>query len=252
MSVTRRLPGTLLCALAVLCALPAVASARPFARAKVADCDVSLVPGASHANFEARMRAVPGTQRMLMRFTLEERFGSERYEPVKVRDLLEWRESEPGVQAFTYTQRIRALQPGGLYRVRVEFRWYGSKGRLIEQVRRRSPACGKPGPLPNLRIGDIRARLGSAAGTIEYEVDVLNTGTATAEDIPVAFAVDGATLDERAISALKPGETETVSFSGPSCSQRVRAEVDPDEEIHESNEDDNVRGVACASFAGGR
>ena len=194
------------------------------------------------------MRALPGANRMQMRFTLEERFGSERYEPLKVRELTEWRESELGVEAFTYTQRIRALQPGGLYRVRVDFRWL-MKGRVVEQARRRSPACGKPGPLPNLRIGDVRARFGSAPGTIEYDVDVLNTGSATAEDIPVAFAVDGATLDERSISELKPGETETVSFSGPPCGQRVRAEVDPDEEIHESNDDDNVRGVACASFA---
>jgi hypothetical protein len=245
-SVSPRLTGTLLCALALCLALPSVAfAARSPARVKVVDCDVANTPAQSVASFEGRMREVPGTARMSMRFTLLERFGTPRFEPVRVPELAIWRTSKAGVEVFSYTQRVRALERGGDYRMRVEFRWQDSRGRTIRSARRSSGLCGRPGPLPQLQIADVRARPGAAAGTMEYAVDVSNLGDLEAEEVPVLLVVDGAALDVREIDSLAPGETATVRFSGPRCTHRLRTEVDPEDDIHESREDDNRRDVRC-------
>jgi hypothetical protein len=246
-SVSPRLTGTLLCALALCLALPAAApAAKSPARVKLVDCEVSASPSQSVASFEGRMRAVAGTARMSMRFTLLERFGTPGFEPVKVPDLATWRTSKAGVEVFSYTQRVRALERGGDYRMRVEFRWQDARGRTIRSMRRSSALCGRPGPLPQLQISDVRARPGATSGTAEYAVDVSNLGDLEAEDVPVLLVVDGAALDVREIDSLRAGETATVRFSGPPCVHRLRAEVDPEDEINESNEDDNRRIVRCS------
>jgi hypothetical protein len=245
--VSPRLTGTLLCALALCLALPAAApAAKAPARVKLLDCDVSSVPAHSVASFEGRMRDVAGTARMSMRFTLLERFGTLRFEPVRVPDLATWRTSKPGVEVFSYTQRVRALERGGDYRMRVEFRWQDARGRTIRSTRRSSPLCGRPGPLPQLQIADVRVRPGTTAGTAEYSVDVSNRGDLEAEDVPVLLVVDGAALDVREVDLLEAGETATLRFSGPPCVHRLRAEVDPEDEVHESNEDDNRRVARCS------
>jgi hypothetical protein len=238
------------CALALCLALPAAASARVSpARVKLVDCEVSETPSQSVASFEGRMRALPGTARMSMRFTLLERFGTPGFEPVRVPELTTWRHSKPGVGVFSYTQRLRALERGGQYRMRVDFRWQdGRRGRTLVTMRRRSGVCGRSGPLPQLLIAGLRTRAGAASGTAEYSVDVSNAGDLAAEEVPVLLVVDGAALDVREIQSLEPGETATVRFSGPPCVQRLRAEVDPEGGIHESDESDNRRVVRCSEL----
>jgi hypothetical protein len=241
--------GTLVCALALCLALPAGASAKASpARVKLVGCDISETPAQSLGAFEGRMRALPGTARMSMRFTLLERFGTPGFEPVRVPELATWRHSRPGVEVFSYTQRLRALERGGEYRMRVDFRWQDARGRTLESTRRRSGVCGRSGPLPQLLIAAVRTRPGAAAGTAEYMVDVSNLGDLDAAKVPVLLVVDGAALDIQEIQSLEPGETATVRFSGPPCAHRVRAEVDPDGQIHESNETDNRRVVRCSEL----
>jgi hypothetical protein len=239
----------LLCALALPFALPAAAPAKASpARVKLVDCDITDSPSQSVAAFEGRMRALPGSARMSMRFTLLERFGTPEFVPVKVPELATWRHSKPGVEVFSYTQRLKALERGGHYRMRVDFRWQDARGRTLESMRRRSGVCGRSGPLPQLQIGGVRARPGAAAGTAEYSVDVSNLGDLDAGEVPVLLVVDGAALDVREIQSLEPGETATVRFSGPPCVHRLRAEVDPENKIHESNEVDNRRVLRCSEL----
>jgi hypothetical protein len=245
--VNPRTTGTLLCALALSLGLPASAPAAkpPPVGVKLVDCKVSAEPSQSLAGFEGRMRALPGADRMSMRFTLLERFGAPRFEAVKVPELDVWRTSKAGVRRFSYTQRVRALERGGEYRMRVQFRWHDERGRTIHSERRRSGPCGRPGPLAQLQVTAVRARLGATAGTAEYAVDVTNSGDLDAENVPVLLVVDGAALDVREIQSLEAGETATVRFSGPPCTHQLRAEVDPEDRIHESDEGDNRRVSPC-------
>jgi CARDB len=249
MAMSLRSRGTLFCALALVCALPTAAAAAATPSAKVADCQVADSADDSFAVFEGRMRAAAGTANMAMRFTLEERFAGPDFETVKVPDLAVWRKAQAGVRTFTYKQRVRGLERGGEYRVRIDFRWTGAKGKVLRNARRHSGVCGNTGPLPNLRILAIGARPGGASGTWDYNVDVTNSGNLTAEKVPVDLRVDSATLDQREIRALAPGETATVRFSGPACIDRVRAKVDPQQAIHESNEDDNGLSLRCSALS---
>ena len=248
-----RLTGALLCALALCVALPAAApAASPFARVKVAQCDITDDPDQSSGVFEGRMNSIKGSQSMWMRFTLQERFETPVFEIVKVPSLSVWRKSRSGVDRFTYRQKIEKLQMGGEYRARVDFRWYGSKGQLLRTARRHSPACGHQGPLPNLRVGNVRARFGKAPGTYDYTVDVLNLGDLAAENVPVSLTVDGATLDEHEVNSLAPGETATVRFSGPPCERGIEARADATDAVRETSELDNVVMLPCSQLASGR
>ena len=240
-----------LTALAAVAAAPAAGDVAPLvappATVKLVDCSRE----ARSATFHGRMKPVEGSERMWMRFTLQERFGTPNFHAIKVPELMTWRKSEPGVKLFSYTQRVRSLQPGGSYRMRVDFRWYDADGDLIEETRRHSSACGKPGPLPNLQIADVRARPGSAEGTVDYAVDVFNAGEILAEDVEVTLIVDGVLLDLREASELQPGEVATLRFSGPPCANRVKASADPDDGINESDETDNRRAYLCSSLFSG-
>jgi hypothetical protein len=247
--VTLRSTGILLCAFALLLA-PGAASAAANAKVRVEACKIGDLLGESSVAFEGRMRERPGTERMWMRFTLQQRFGTPNFHSVEVPELEVWRKSKPGVGVFSYTQRVRALQPGGSYRARVEFRWYDEDGDLIASTRRHSGICGKPGPLPNLRIAGVRARPGSAEGTADYSVDVENAGDEIAENVDVTLTVDSVLVDLREASTIEPGETATLRFSGPPCSRRVKAEVDPEDGINESDETDNRRAFVCSSLFG--
>src|ERR687896_470877 len=123
-----------------------LAAALPAAPAsvKVADCSVEE----SSAAFYARMRTVPDADRMWLRFTIEEKHGGA-WEPLHARGLSSWHKSKPGVAAFGFRQTIRGLQPGGVYRAKVSFRWYSATGELLERARRTSRACRQFDEVPN-------------------------------------------------------------------------------------------------------
>jgi hypothetical protein len=216
----------------------------PAAYVRVAECSVAD----RSAVFHARMRRLPGTEAMSMRFTLLERSGSASYAPVRSPALAEWRRSRPGVREFGYRQRVEGLARGSVYRARVRFRWLDQEGVPIEAAVRRSPACKQFGALPNLRTSGLSTRAGPTADVVVYRITVANLGRAPAKDVPVRLLVDGAVVNTETIALIAPGESATVEFRGPRCSSRVRATVDPTHSVTESKESDNVRAVVCAQL----
>jgi subtilase family serine protease len=80
---------------------------------------------------------------------------------------------------------------------------------------------------------------------VSYAVEVTNFGGSTARNARVVLRVDGAVVDSSDITALSPGATTTVRFSGPACSRSVRATVDPSDAIRETDESDNALTRAC-------
>lgn len=202
------------------------------------------------ASFRARMAAVPGTRRMVMRFTLFERTGSRRFEPVDAPGLRVWRRSRVGVDVFAYNQTVTGLRRGSTYRMRVDFRWVDTGGRTIARAVRSSADCRQPGSPPNLRTGRIESRPGPTDGTSVYRVEVMNVGGSSAEHVGVVLFVDGANVDAAELDGLRPYERRTVEFVGPSCESRVRAVVDPEDDVPESSERDNSRARSCADASG--
>ena len=92
------------------------------------------------AEFEARMRTVPRTARMQLRFTLQARTpGRLHYAAIAAPSFGSWVSAAPGTQRYVYTKRVENLLAPASYRVKVRFRWLDSPGRS-STPRRRTPA----------------------------------------------------------------------------------------------------------------
>jgi len=243
----RRLTTLALIGLAL--AVPAQAQASfKVPSSKVVDCRSGDSAESRSATFLGRMRTVSGTDRMLMRFTLMERFGDEKLHPLTVPELKAWRSSKPGVRDFRYKQTVTGLQGGGEYRVAIDFRWLDADGNLLRKARRVSGACRQQGELANLTVGLPSAQPGPE-GTAVYVVPVLNTGKAPARDVAVELFVDGAATNVGHIDSVAPGEMREVRFTGPSCQRRLRVVVDPSDAVKERSEADNAINVRCPPFS---
>jgi hypothetical protein len=216
--------------------------------AKVVDCKSSDAASRS-ATFLGRMRALPSTDRMAMRFTLLERFGDEKLQTVDFPELRAWRFSKSGVRDFRFKQTVTALQGGGEYRTRVEFRWLDADGNLQRKAQRTSGPCRQQGQLPNLRAAAPSAAAGPE-GTAVYLVPVRNDGKAAAQDVAVELYVDGAATNVGHIDSVAPGETREVRFTGPACKRGLRVVVDPADSVKERVEADNVTVSPCPSAQG--
>jgi hypothetical protein len=198
------------------------------------------------AAFYGRMYRVPGSQAMWMRFTLLERAGGPSFRRLRVPALAHWRKSHSDKPGFGYRQVVLHLAKGADYRVRAEFRWYDAAGRLLRRERRRSGLCRISGPRPNLRVRVLRRESTSLPGVERYLVRVADTGSAPAEDVPVRLTVDRGEVNTKVVADLAVGEASVLAFRGPECRSEVTAEVDPEDRIAESVEEDNVHVVSCA------
>jgi CARDB len=232
--------GVPLMILAAALPAPAEVAGPALASVRVADCSVED----SSADFYARMRTVPDADRMWLRFTIEERHGGA-YEPLRARGLSSWHKSNPGVAAFGYRQTVRGLQPGGVYRARVSFRWYSTTGELLERTRRTSRACRQFDDVPNLTSAVSGFGPTKVPGVVRYLMRVANTGDEPAADFDARLSVDGGVVDTVTIAWLEPGDSREVAVLGPECTSSVTSIADPDGLIVESSEVDNAHTVNC-------
>ena len=228
-------------ALALTAATPAAAGT--LATAKVVRCSTGLAPAERLAVFRAAARPAAATDRMWIKFSLQESSGGSRFRAVAAPGLGVWRKSRSGVRRFAIRQRVLALVHGASYRVAVRYRWYTADGELIHRARRVSPACTQPGALPNLRVTRIGGRV--VNGTFRYAIDVFNRGRAPSGPTAVRLAVDGDVVDTPAVPALAPGEARRVFANGPRCMGTVSALADPARLVREGNERDNVLNTGC-------
>jgi hypothetical protein len=231
----------------IVAAMPAPAAKKgPAVAVRVLECSTGNAPEQRFATFRSAMRRIARTNRMWMRFQLEERFGGRRFRAVKAPGLGVWKKSRKGVRGLAVTQRVLELGQGASYRMLVRFRWYDSSRKLIRSAKKRSRVCRQPGLLPNVRVRSVSGTR-IAPGTVRYAVQIVNRGRAPAAGVGVRFSVDGNVIDTRTVASLAAGTTKKVFFSGPVCSSGVRAEVDPANTIAESDELDNTRVAACPS-----
>src|SRR5919198_1565738 len=224
-------------------AVSTIGLARP--SVTLSDCHPSAEVRQRQASFTGRMREIPGSARMAMRFTLLERLDSLVFKPVPLADLRQWRRSRPGVRAFTYTQRVTALRDGGAYRMRVRFRWYGRRGQVLRTIVGRSRACRQPAPLPNLRVTSISAGPGGAYADRTYSVTVANVGRGEAREFDVWLKVDGAAVGSARVRLLPGEESTVVQIPGPAGTFTLHAIADPTDAIRETDDTDNALSVPC-------
>jgi CARDB len=246
------MPSAVLAALvAGTLAAAAPAASKPVASVTLADCHPSDDVSLRYASFNGQMRAIPGTQRMAMRFTLLERIGGglAPFKPVSLPDLKPWRRSKTSARTFIYTQKVTALRDGGSYRMRVQFRWYDGHKNVLRTSILRSRSCHQPAPLPNLTITSITSMPATTAGQRVYSIAVANSGQGDARNVPVELKVDGTTAGTAMVDLLPGQESTVVQIQGAACAVTVRAVADPDRVIPETTDSDNALTLPCPRTA---
>lgn len=234
----------LIAALATAAWPAAATAARVPASVRVAKCSLET----HEAAFYARMKEVPGTVRMAMRFTLLEETGGDRAGRVDAPGLRRWRSSKPGVKVFGYRQAFKNLPENASHRVRVDFRWYAEDGSELARAKRRSARCRQFVALPNL-VAEIGAVMPTAVpGVVRYQALVTNMGKAAASAVPVRLTVDGDVVDTLTLASIAPGEQRSLSIRGPECDRLAKLEVDPEQVIAESSDADNADEYSCAAL----
>jgi len=231
---------------ATLATIPSLASGESTSMAwvKMVECS----PDAHEAAFYARMRQVPGGDRMLMRFTLLARTGAHGFDRIDAPGLGRWRRSKSGVAAFGYRQGLRNLTENVVYRVRVDYRWLSPEGDTLLTASHRSASCRQFDGLPNLHARFLGAAASSMPGMLRYDVRTWNSGLSPASAVEVSLEVDGRLIDTMTVASLFPDESSQLPFRGPECEQVVRTKADPDGAIVETSEDDNVHELACSDL----
>jgi hypothetical protein len=235
-----RLPIAVLTTAALVAAASASGAPAPPASVKLVSCSLDE----RAAEFYARMKLVPGADRMALRFTLQERTGVEGDRSVKVPGLRRWRWSKPGVVALRYRQSVRNLEQNASYRATVDFRWYSASGDELQRAQRRSARCRQFVSLPNLTAQITRVRATKVAGVKRYETLLSNSGDAAVPSVPVRLSVDGDVVDTVSLP-LAAHESRTIVIRGPECQRLARVEADPEKMIAETSEDDNAHELAC-------
>jgi hypothetical protein len=222
--------------IALAVAAPATADAVLPASVRLADC--SFEEGS--AEFYGRMRQIEDSERMSMRFTvLEKRLDG--YEALRVPGLSRWQRSKPGVAAFGYRQTVRGLQPGGVYRGQVSFRWYSAEGEVIGRTRQFDAT-------PNLTTELVGAESTKVPGVMRYVLRVSNSGIAPAAGVDVRLSVDDSVVDTVTIASLDPGDRRELAVRGPECTSTVGSLADPEGVIVESSETDNGDSARCGEL----
>ena len=229
--------------LAVLVCLlfPSSAAAADPAAVRVAACTSSLELAQRHAVFAGDMRAVRGTARMQMRFTLLARTGQDGWERVAGSKLATWVTSDPGKLRYVYEKRVDGLLAPAGYRVVVRFRWLNADGDAIARARRISRTCHQRDLRPDLRL------VGVTATDDGYRVTVRNAGRSAASPFAVSLAVGTGERHRATTGALGAGERASLTLQAPACEpgSTLHVVLDADEQVDEASEADGTVAVPC-------
>ena len=115
-------------------------------------CVTSTAQIERSATFVAQMVATAATQRMALRFELQERMrGETDFHTVIAPGLGVWQRSEPGVKIYKYVKQVTNLMAPAAYRAVVRFRWLGEKGRVFKRAELHTQKCVQPTLAPQVR-----------------------------------------------------------------------------------------------------
>jgi hypothetical protein len=218
---------------------PAAADA---ASVKVLSCVPALDPVARSATFEARVTAARGSDRMQVRFTLQERDQglTARWHKVVAPGFDEWLTSASGVRRYSYSRTIQNLTAPASYRTVVRFRWLDADGEVLRSTRARSATCRQPDMRPDLEPLRVEVLPGADADTRRYRVVVRNAGRSDAGPFDVAL---GDAIER--VTALAAGAQRAVTLTGPACADGTAVTVDVGDLVDERDEGDNVLVPVC-------
>lgn len=188
--------------------------------ATLTDCHSDPLAANRYAIFASQMTAIAGSSTMAVDFQLQERTANAvSFVAVPAPGFGIWVASQPGVGIYTYDHEVTALPAPAAFRVLVHARWINRRHRVIRRGQILSPVCVQPLTAPNLAVTTLKRRFpAGTAATVNYDVGVINAGTAAAGSFAVSLTVDGTALTTVTVPGLAPGAATEVQFQGPRCS----------------------------------
>ena len=197
--------------------------------------------------FEGRIAAIPRSQRMQMRFTLQARTPDSGWARVPAPGFGTWITAPRGLGLFLYDKTVDQLLAPASYRAVVDYRWRNSAGRVIRRARARSRSCRQPDPRPNLTAAALTVQPAAEPGKRRYTATLVNAGRGDAGPFEVDFTREGALLGALRIGGLSDGRQRTVAVPAVACTpgEQIAVVLDAQHEVDESDETDNVLSVVC-------
>lgn len=249
MSRTQRATAVTIAALTpvLMPGAPARAAARE-AQVRLLSCHQARLPAERQLLVEASMRALTASERLEVRFDLERRArpGSPAAR-VPGPGLHVYNRAAPGVGAYRFRKRIANLFQPGYYRVVASFRWLDTAGAVVGRAVRIAPVCHQAELRPDLALSSLAVGPASEPGRAAYAVVVRNLGGSRAPASAVRLVLAGQPRIDAPLPALASGRSRTVVLSGPACAAgaAVTVIVDPDRQVPEAFETNNVAGRPC-------
>jgi hypothetical protein len=235
--------------LAVAAVLAAVAPAHASAGARVVVRHCTKGPEATDRSvtFEGRIAAIPRSQRMQMRFTLQARTPDAGWAKVPAAGFGTWITAPRGLGLFLYDKTVDQLLAPASYRAVVDYRWRSATGRVIRRARVTSRSCHQPDPRPELTAAALAVQPAVEPGKRRYTATLVNAGRGDAGPFEVDFTREGALLAARQIGGLAAGQRRTVAVPAVACTpgEQIAVVVDATHEVDESDETDNVLSIVC-------
>jgi CARDB len=235
--------------LAVFAALVAAAPAHASASARVVvlHCAHGLEPTDRSVTFEGRIAAIPGAQKLQMRFTLQARTPDSAWAKVPADGFGTWITAPHGLGVFLYDKTVDELLAPASYRAVVDFRWRNAAGRVIRRSQATSRSCHQPDPRPDLTAAALAVDPAAEPGKRRYTATLVNAGRGPAGPFEVDFTREGALLGSLRIGGLAAGHRRTVAVPAVACTpgEQIAVVVDATHEVDESDETDNVLSVVC-------
>jgi hypothetical protein len=203
-------------------------------------CATSALPAQRVASFVGSMPAIDGAQRMQMRFDLQRRQPDEKlwHTLLGVPGFGVWESALPDRAGFVFHKRVDGLQVPASYRAIVRFRWTRADGTPARRARRRTTVCSQPDLRPDLQADALSAVLDVRPALAVYTLRVRNDGRSDAG--PFAVRVAGIATE---VAGLAAGDELALNVVAPACiaGSRVRAVVDADRRVDESDEHNALR-----------
>jgi hypothetical protein len=224
--------------------LPASAHATgPQVKARLLACETSLEQEKRSATFAGDIKAVPGAQRLQVKFVLQSKQDGDGWTPVEATGFGTWNTSAPGIGRYVYTKTVENLPAPGNYRTQVHFRWLSGAGKTILRARRVSRTCRQPDLRPDLSPEQLEP-LGDS-----YVLTIANNGRTDAGPFVITIEAGGRVQEFGRLAKLAAGEETRLFGQAPACQagETLTVRADAEGAVDEADEETNELLVACPS-----
>ena len=245
---------------AALTAGPAAATpAPPRATLSAITCRSTLDPTGRQVSVTSVMRPIAHTRNLSVRFSLLQKTPETPAAPVTHGDLGSWvSPTDPTLgrrarDVWKLDKVVYAVPAPAVYRFRVDFRWRGRGGQVLQTTTLASSSCHVHELRPDVLVRGVRVLPARRHPRLDrYVAVVANQGLSASGPFSVTFTPsDGAAAQTAAVASLAPDTATHVRFVGPACSTMAAPTIvaDPTNAVDDFDRANNTFPVVCPGTA---